>query len=96
MRSGTHLRQPDVFLPDTIPVHWSPLLNSAKVAEFSKPTMAFFANLTAADLTLAARGLEEHVRITLIFLRIISFMLITVLLSHMYFFRRISDSQFTS
>ena len=48
--------------------------------------------------TLAARGLEEHdVRITLIFSRIISFMSFTVLLSHnMYFFRRISDSQFTS
>ena len=44
--------------------------------------------------TLAARGLEEHVRITLIFSRIISFMLFTVLLSHLYFFRRISDSQF--
>ena len=41
--------------------------------------------------TLAARGLEEHVRITLIFSRIISFMSFTVLLSHMYFFRRISD-----
>jgi hypothetical protein len=46
-------------------------------------------------ISLAARGLEEHVRITLIFSRIISFMLFTVLLSHMYFFRRISDSQFT-
>jgi hypothetical protein len=34
------------------------------------------------------RGLEEHVRITLIFSRIISFMSFTVLLSHMYFFRR--------
>ncbi len=45
--------------------------------------------------TLAARELEEHVQITLIFSRIISFMLFTVLLSHMYFFRRISDSQFT-
>ena len=33
---------------------------------------------------------------TLIFSRIISFMLFTVLLSHLYFFRRISDSQFTS
>jgi hypothetical protein len=32
--------------------------------------------------TLAARGLEEHVRITLIFSRIISFMSFTVLLSH--------------
>jgi hypothetical protein len=49
-----------------------------------------------AHNTLAARGLEEHVRITLIFSRIISFMLFTVLLSHVYFFRRISDSQFTS
>ncbi len=47
-------------------------------------------------VTLAARGLEEHVRITLIFSRIISFMIFTVLLSHMYFFRRISDSQFMS
>jgi hypothetical protein len=37
-----------------------------------------------------------YVRITLIFSRIISFMSFTVLLSHMYFFRRISDSQFTS
>jgi hypothetical protein len=37
-----------------------------------------------------------HVRISLIFSRIISFMLFTVLLSHMYFFRRISESQFTS
>jgi len=36
--------------------------------------------------TLAARGLEEPVRITLIFLRIISFMQFTVLLSLMYFF----------
>jgi hypothetical protein len=36
--------------------------------------------------TLAARGLEEHnMRITLIFARIISFMLFTVLLSLMYF-----------
>ncbi len=40
--------------------------------------------------------LEEHVQITLIFLRIISFMLFTVLLLHMYFFWRISDSQFMS
>ena len=37
--------------------------------------------------TLAVRGLEleEHIRITRIFERIISFMLFTVLLSHMYF-----------
>jgi hypothetical protein len=27
-----------------------PKLNSAKVAEFSKPTMALFANINAADL----------------------------------------------
>ena len=40
-----------------------------------------------AKETLAARGLEEHVQITLIFSRIISFMLFTVLLSHMYFFK---------
>jgi len=45
---------------------------------------------------LAVRGLEEHVRITLIIPRIISFILFTVLLSHMYFFRRLSDSQFMS
>ena len=38
----------------------------------------------------------RNMRITLIFWRIISFMLFTVLLSHMYFFQRISDSQFTS
>ena len=38
------------------------------------------------QLTLAAHGLEEHVRITLIFSRIISFMLFTVLFSLMYFF----------
>ena len=45
----------------------------------------------------AARGLEKRhdVRITLIFSRIISFMLFTVLLSLMYYFRRISDSRFT-
>ncbi len=36
-------------------------------------------------LTLAARGLEEHMWITLIFARIISFILFTVLLSLMYF-----------
>jgi hypothetical protein len=41
--------------------------------------------------TLAARGLEEHVRITLIFSRIISFRLFTVLRSGTYvLFRRIS------
>ena len=44
--------------------------------------------------TLAALGLEEH-QITLIFLRIISFMLFTVLLSLMYFFEEflIHDSR---
>ncbi len=44
-------------------------------------------------LTLGARGLEEHImRITVIFARIIGFMLFTVVLSRMYdtLFRRIS------
>ena len=45
--------------------------------------------------TLAARGLEERVlRVSLIFGIIVSFMLFIVLLSLMYFFRRISDSRF--
>ena len=33
-----------------VAVHWSPWLNSAKVSEFSKPTMALFANITSANL----------------------------------------------
>jgi hypothetical protein len=39
------------------------------------------ADLPAGKKTLTPRGLEEHVRINLIFSRIISFMLFTVLLS---------------
>jgi hypothetical protein len=39
MRSGTHFTQQNVFLPGL-----------AKVADFSKPMMAFFGNLIAADL----------------------------------------------
>ncbi len=43
-------------------------------------------NLSVPPGTLAACGLEEHVQITLIFIRLISFMIFTVLLLLMYFY----------
>jgi len=38
-----------ILATSMVSVHWSPWLNSAKVAEFSKPTIVLFANITAAD-----------------------------------------------
>ena len=51
--------------------------------------------VSGTTFTLAARGLEEHdifMRVSLIFVIIVSFMLFIVLLLLLYFFRRISDS----
>jgi hypothetical protein len=53
-------------------------------------------NIQYPFFTLAVRGLEEHVRVSLIFTIIVSFMLFTVFtLVLCTLFQRISDSRFT-